>query len=417
MIEPALFALIRDGETTLYIDPCGAILFARNLVWGKDAIESWLAGREPVHEFDTDCEAGAVIDFDAMALLWYTEDDLADHPRSIELLDTLIGAAWPGFEIIYADGMADLQIAAGDSISHAVAQRLRAPESDVDPLETRSDTLDEETREDEPFDPNDEDERFAWVTILDDNNSIHHRLIGEITSDVIRNEDDPIGRLLMLEPYDVPAEQNVTEAIIIDQPSRNIRIYGKRNIASIANEIKENWRDWDVQCVTTGGYEQQCKFSGPSGKPMSAAEALGTVVPALLMTERVDPAMVLGEIGKSFKGFMAKLVTGVTMLVCLPFVVFALISGNWKTGGITIGIIVVLVAVGFKLVERKLRRGFAAKMAPLRSDANGDDDNQVVAGPVETGERKRKLDQLLQTAGLPRLAEIEPHFSGGLFGS
>ncbi|WP_182867696.1 hypothetical protein [Stieleria mannarensis] len=411
MIQAALIALIRDGETTMFIDPYGAVCFARQLVWGQDALHQWLDGREPVNEFDTDCEAGAVIDYDAQALLWFNENDEVDQPRSQQLLDTLIAEAWPGFEILYADSMCDLQIAAGDSISHASAQRLRVVDDDVDPLEFRSETLDEESPHCEEFDPDDENECFAWVTILDDDQTVQHRLIGEITSDVVRNEDDPLSRLKSLPAYDVPAERNVCEAVLFDVPARRIDLWGRREIRSVAGEMASYWPDWDVQCIDADGYQHQCRISGPAGTPMTSAQALGPLVPILLMTERIDPAMMLGELGKSFKGLMAKLVGLVTVLVCLPFVVFALITGNWKTGGITIGVIVALVVIGFKLVEAKWRRGFAATMRDVGSDLAGPDaDQPSVAGPQDPRQRREQLDRLLARAGLPSIADIEPHF-------
>ena len=411
MIQPALIALIRDGETTMYIDPFGSVCFARQLIWGQDALERWLAGREPVHQFDTDCEAGAVIDFDARALLWYSEEEPVDQPRTMQLLDTLIAEAWRGFEILYADGMCDLQIAAGDSISHASQQRLRVVDESADPLEFRSETLDEESLDCEQFDLDDENERFAWVTILDQDQLIHHRLIGEITSDVIRNEDDPLSRLKSLPAYDVPAEQNVIEAIIVNEPERRIEMWGGRDIRGAAGEMTHYWPDWDVACIEANGYDHQCRFSGPNGTPMTAADEIGTLVPMLLMTGNFDPSAMLGELGKSFKGLMAKLVTVVTVLVCLPFVIFALVSGNWKAGGITIGVIVALVVITFKLIERKWRRGFAATLSEVHSDPTMPDANEpATAGPSDPRQRRQQLDQLLSRAGLPSLAEIEPHF-------
>ena len=95
----------------------------------------------------------------------------------------------------------------------------------------------------------------------------------------------------------------------------------------------------------------------------------------------------------------------------LPFVIFALVSGNWKAGGITIGVIVALVVITFKLIERKWRRGFAATLSEVHSGPTMPDENEpATAGPSDPRQRRQQLDQLLSRAGLPSLAEIEPHF-------
>jgi hypothetical protein len=417
MIQPAMFALIRDGETTLFHDPCGSALFARNLVWGQSGLEQWLGPREPAERFDPESEAGAVIDFDANAILWFTGDDVIEHPRSSQMLDALIAAAWPGFEILYADGISDLKIAAGESISRHDDQALSIRVNDSDPLEKRSRTLEEEVEGQSEFDPDDKDERYAWVTILDRNHTVHHRLIGEITLDLIRNEGDSLDRLKTLEPYDLPAEINVTEAVLFDEPSGVIRVWGGRDARAVATEMASHWAPWEVVLVESDGYDQQCHWSGPAGEPMSPMQALGSVLPVLLITKRIDPAMMLGEIGKSVKGCAAKVVAFLTVLFCFPFFVFALISGNWKTGGIAIGVVVGLVFIVFKWVEAKWRRGFSAQMdqsnVVVELPADG---MPPVAGPIDSKARRAELDNLLRSAGMPGIAEVEPYFTSGFPG-
>ena len=143
----------------------------------------------------------------------------------------------------------------------------------------------------------------------------------------------------------------------------------------------------------------------------TAAQALGSVVPMLLLTEQLDAEMVLGEIGKSVRGCMAKGVTLITILFCVPFAVFALISGNWKTGAISIGIVVVGVWIAFKLVELRLRRGFKAGLAEVRQETQSNaPGEQAVAGPTEPRQRRDQLNRLLNRAGMPCVADIEPHF-------
>lgn len=418
MIEPAMIALIRDGQTTLYRDPGGSIFFCRNLVWGHQGLEDWLRSRQPVDEFDCECGAGVIVDFDAQAMLWYTECVFHELPRSAQLIDTLIQASWPGFEIIYGDGISDLQVAAGGSLPSADDRSLRLREIDGDHLAGRSDALEDEAEDTDGFDPDDANERYAWITILDDDQTVHHRLIGEISLDVVRNQNASLARLLALPGYQVPAERNVTEAVLFDKPGRAIRLWGGRNIRDLAKEMSTHWSDWDVDVIERDGYRQHCQFSGPAGEPVSDAEALGEVIPELLRTNRLDATEVLGELGRSVKGCLAKAVALLTALVCFPFFVFALISGNWRTGGIAIGVIVLLVAVSFKWIERRWRQSFRASLAARTGGQLAEADAAPpVAGPTDPNQRRRELDALLRRAGLPCLQECEPFVNPSLTGA
>ncbi|MCO8120732.1 hypothetical protein NHH03_03210 [Stieleria sp. TO1_6] len=414
MIEPAMIALIRDGETTLFRDPCGSALFARNLVWGPNALEKWLRQRNPVDEFDTACDAGVVVDYDANALLWYSTYGITNHPKSIQLLDQLIQQAWPDFEIIYAtDGLSDLEIAAGQSINQPADGVLRIHADGVDALSDRPDDLDEEADVAEQFDPDaDDDGPVAWVTLLDEENVVHHRLLSELTLDLITNERAPLERLMGLPSTEIPAECSVIEGIWIDQSQHTLHLWGGRQISAVASAMTSAWGDWKVQLVPLDGYQQQCQFSGPAGKPFPVNQALGSVVPALLSNARIDPQLLLGEIGQSFKGVVVRIVRALTILFCLPFAIFALVSGNWKTGAITIGIIVAVVVIVFKWVEAKWRRGFAARMAAVTAAQTTDDDAtaESVAGPSDPQTRRTEVDAMLRRAGLPSVAEVQPHF-------
>lgn len=415
MMPSAMIALIRDGETTLYRDTGGAALFPRNLVWGQDAMEQWLLSKESEAEFDCECAAGAVVDFDAQALLWYTECDPLKYPRSVQLYDALLKAAWPGFEIIYGDGLSDLQVAAGGTLSSAEDRQLRLREMDGDRLANREDFMTDVNNEEHDFDPEDDEERVAWITLLDQNDTIHHHLIEEITLDLIWDENNPLFRLLQLSQQGVPKERIVAEGMLVDEANQQISLWGPRSIRDVAKEMASHWPDWSVSVIESDGYQHQCQFSGPSGQPLSDAEAMANVIQILLTTKQVDPAAILGEVGKSVKGCLARMVAGLTALICFPFFVFALVSGNWKTGAIAIGIIVLIVMVAFKLIERKWRRGFQAKMAnaPWNLDADETEGPQV-AGPIDSSQRRSRLEDLLKKAGLPSIPECEPHFDPDL---
>jgi hypothetical protein len=422
MIEPALFALIRDGQTTWYLDPCGSQMLIRNLVWGPEALEHWLQQHDAFDEWDSEEQeivAGVVVDFDAQAMLWYADDGL-QHARSCRLADRLIETAWSGFEILYSNtGIADVLLAAGLAGArpeHRVLVDVQADvDSDFDPLAGRCETVEEQAEYDEDLDPDDEDERFAWITIVDDDNCVHHRLLGETPVDVIYNRGPTLAQLLDLSSAEIPAEINVTEALLFDMANQTIRVWGGRHVAALETALQGSWVGWTVTLQQGDGYGEQCRISGPVGAPMSDAEALGSVLPVLLSTKRIDASMILGELGKSLKGCAIRIVATVTGLICLPFLIFALVTGNWKATGITVLVIIAIVTILFKVLERRWKRGFAKTMAdrnvlsdPIESS------HPVVVGPTDGKKRRRELDDLLRKAGMPTVAEVEPFFDSDL---
>ncbi len=419
MIEPAMFAVIRDGETTLYRDPSGSAMVARNLVWGPETLETWLLQRQPADHFDEDADAGAVIDFDAQALLWYGDLDLIEHVRGHDLLDVLIETAWSGFEVLYAtDGLLDLRIAAGDESLRRnpglIVQDGEEDDCGDDAFEDRFQTIQDDLLESEDLgelEEVDSDTRFSWIVILDHQGAVHHRRLTRLTMDVIQNEGDPINELLGVPSCDVPAEANLVEGIIVDQNTRSISLWGGRSMPNVECLMRLHWPGWKIIVIPRGGYQQQCQASGPPGQPLDDAEALGDVIPQLLFTKRVDPALILGTVGDSVKGCLKQVVGGLTFLVCLPFAIFALFTGNGKVGGLIIGLIVFTVVIVFKWFEFRWKRNFRLSLQAA-AEANGEDSvgHAIVAGPLDDQARRGGLDALLKKSQLPGLAQIEPHF-------
>lgn len=409
MIEPAMFAVIRDGETTLYRDPAGSAMVARNLVWGAETLETWLLQHQPADYFDEDAEAGAVVDFDAQALLWYGNMDFHQHVRGQELLDVLIENAWTGFEVLYAiDGLLDLRIAAGDDSLRRSPGLISQDDDEDEAFDERYPTIEDDRNECE--DEDDEDQ-FAWLTILDQDNVVHHRRLSSVTMDLIDNQPGSLDNLMRASVSEVPAEANVAEGMFIDQQNQSICIWGGRLMPKVECLMRANWPGWEINLIPRGGYQTQCERSGPPGRPLEDTQALGLIVPQLLFTQRVDPSFMFGEIGKSVKGFLKLIVGMLTVLVCTPFALFALFTGNWKIGAIIIGLIVFFVVVTFKWFEFRWKRNFQSTIKMAKQEAGDESDSYpVVAGPTDEQTRRVELDKLLATSGLPSLNLIQPHF-------
>ena len=92
-------------------------------------------------------------------------------------------------------------------------------------------------------------------------------------------------------------------------------------------------------------------------------------------------------------------------VICLPLVVFGLVSGNWKAVGISIGITCLLVTALFKILEYRVKKSFRDKV----SDVSPGSEAPAAAGPLD--------ESLRRTTGcdpgsrrLPKLTEVEPLF-------
>jgi hypothetical protein len=146
--------------------------------------------------------------------------------------------------------------------------------------------------------------------------------------------------------------------------------------------------------------------SGPSGLPLSEAESLGRVVPTILSIGKLDASLVVEKIGGEVKRTAVRLTGCFVLVICSPVILFSLISGNWKAGGITIAIVVILTTILFKLAEAKIRR----RVNGLRTKLTGDrvvSKKSSSAGPLDSNTRREVLNQTLIRAGLPPLSKIE----------
>lgn len=406
MSEPAVFGLIRDGQTRMYVDHWAFVFLHRELLFGPDDFEAWVTRHEEIEEWDDDSPS-IVADYDRKHLVWRAETAALQIPRVAALYDRLLQAAWPGFEIVAAlEGPKDPD--------EAVDEDELDPWEDERPATVREAArLYEEEDEDEFDDEDDDEERGfddeevrAWVTIVSADGAIRHRHLERLPEDLLAAEDDPLAALTALPPAEVPPEAVVAEGMWIDEGARAVGVWGGRALRHRLPGLCRAWEGWTVAWAD-GGYEDQCKISGPAGVPLKEAEALAKLLPSVLSTKRFDMGSVLDALGGGLKRTAIKATGCLLAVICLPLVIFGLVSGNWKAVLISIAITCGVVIVVFKTIERRVRKSFQRNMpsAADRSDA------PPAAGPLDESERRRRIDGLLASAGLPGLAEVEPLFS------
>ncbi|MBB3209367.1 hypothetical protein FHS27_005207 [Rhodopirellula rubra] len=430
MSEPAVFVVIRDQERRFYYDRWAHVFLFRNLVWGPDALDEWLSGEEVQEEDEEDWFAessgGAVIDHDRRHLVWDGDDHDLGVARVGKVLHELLRAAWPGYEVEYASrGITDLAIAAGVDVAEE-----GLIETDEDEIVDRPSTVreaagfydDDESEGDDDFDLDDDDDledggrdemddetTRAWVTLINEQGVVRHRQLDEISQDIIRGEKAAIRQLIELGAGDVPAEAVVTEGIWFDFGRREIGYWGNIAARRTLEPLRRGWRGWDITW-SEEGYSDQCRVSGPSGIPMRDAEALAKLTPKILSTKRIDLGSVLAMFGGKVKKTAVKATGCLTVILCIPVLLFGLIAGKMQAAMITILIVCVAVAIVFKLIERKFKRKFNDGPIGMHAGQQGESGARApVAGPLDPTERRTRLEELLLAAGMPSLSEIEIH--------
>ncbi|TWU04018.1 hypothetical protein [Neorhodopirellula pilleata] len=438
MSEPASFVIIRDGERRTYFDSWAHVFMYRNLVWGPEELDRWLRQESPDQEsedehWSDDVCGGVVVDFDQRRLVWDGDDQSLEVPRVANVLRQLMAVSWPGYEIRYAArGVQDLVIAAGET---KLAHALTVEDSDLlaDLLDDRPETVlhasgryedddeedengDEDEEEEEYDDGDDDDVAFfgndelrAWITLINERGAVRHRHLSEISQDLFGGGKQSIEGLLKLDSAEVPAEKVVREGIWFDFGKRKIGVWGGPKLHTLLPMLQRNWKGWEVAWAT-GGYADQCAASGPSGIPMSDAEALASLTPKILSTKRFDLSTIFGAVGSSIKRTAIKATGCLAMLLSAPVVLFGLIAGQLKAALITIAIVCVGLTIAFKVIERRFKKKFTdgpiGEMTDRDKQRGG---RATVAGPLDENERSKKLDQLLAAAGLPPLAVIANH--------
>ncbi|MFG0255302.1 MAG: hypothetical protein ACF787_09425 [Rhodopirellula sp. JB053] len=466
MSEPAVFVVIRDHEKRFYYDRWAHVFLYRNLVWGPDALDSWLAGEQPQDEdgdwFAESC-GGVVVDHDRRTITWDGDDEALSVPRVSNVLNTLLETAWQGYDVEYAvNGLQSLANAAGiewqeedledddvddqevdeskldeefgdEEFADAAPQRSQSrliesrDEGLADRLDDRPETVrdaagiyddeidDELDEDDEDAGDEDDDDEFeddsprAWITLINEQGVVRHRHLEELSRDLFVCDKNAFRQLLALKPNDVPPESVVTEGIWFDFRRREIGYWGNHQARRDLPVLQRRWQKWHVRWAENG-YTDQCAVSGPIGIPMTDEEALAKLTPRILSTKRIDLGNIIGALGGQLKKTVAKGVGCLTVLICLPVLLFGLIAGKMQAALITIGIVVAGVAIMFKLIEGKFKRKFNdSSIGMFARDQDAAETRAPVAGPLDAAARRERLGQLLLAAGLPSLQDIEKH--------
>ena len=410
MSEPAIFALIRGGQARFYGDRWAYVFLHREILFGPHDFEAWVSQLEELDEWSDECCGGAVADYDRKRLIWHGEVGALRIPRAAAVYDRLLQAAWPGFEVAFArEGIRDLTRAAGAGEPGEWDEGIGEyrPESVREAARLDDDEEDEDEGEDEGDEETatfDQEEVRAWVTIVGADGAMRHRHLEQLSADLLDARNEPLQTLRALPAAEVPPEAVVAEGMWIDEANRSIGVWGSRDLQDHLPEIRQAWQGWTVQWAERA-YEEQCRVAGPAGVPMSEAEALAKILPTVLSTKRFDMSTMLGALGGGIKKTAVKATGCLLMVLCLPLVVFGLVSGNWRAVLISIAVTCVVVIAAFKLIEHRFKRAILGKFP--RQGANG---VPPAAGPLEKSTRRKRIDELLASAGLPRLAEVEPLF-------
>lgn len=446
MSQSALFVLIRGADRRYYFDPIGFQYLYRDLVWGPEAFEDWVIEADEIDDWDENAAGGVVIDFDARMLVWSGERGAITCPAVANVYQRLLDHAWPHFQVEYAArGMADLAIAADlpDAEGYCFEPGPRY-ESIVDAVGVSDEDFDEEelndaaekynddfdgevehdskslpsaalirhpldgdsSMADEPIHFFDDDDARAWVTLVDDRGDAYQIQVEQISTDLIEANVDLIQTIKRLPRSDVPKEAQVTEGMWIHVPKREVGVWGWPDIQLHLDAIERCWQGWTVRREGIG-YQDQCGVGNETGTPLSDADAIGMIAPKILSIKQVVFQDMFGEIGAGIKSAALRATGCLTMVLCFPIVLFALISGDWRSAGITIAILVGIIVVIFKWVEQRVRRKFKTsfQLSPIQSKMKSERPN--AAGPTDPIERRKRLDELLVDAGLPSLNQAE----------
>ncbi len=252
----------------------------------------------------------------------------------------------------------------------------------------------------------DEGEIRAWVTIVSADGTIRHRHLECLPTQLLHAVDEARAALAELPPAEVPPERIVAEGMWIDEAKKSVGLWGSQELRDRLPDVRQAWQGWTVEWAERG-YRQQCEIAGPAGVPLDDAEALAKILPAILSTKRFDMSVVLGVLGGGLRKTAMKATGCLLAVICLPLLIFGLVSGDWKAVLISIAITCGEVIVVFKTIEHRFKKSFQSKLPGSGVGVKA----PPAAGPLDESMRRRRVDELLAAAGLPSLAKVEPLFS------
>lgn len=441
MSQSALFVLVRGGDRRYYFDPLGFRYLYRDLVWGPEAFEDWAIEADEIDDWDENADGGVVIDFDARMLVWSGQRDAMTCPAVANVYQRLLDHAWPHFQVEYAArGMADLAIAADlpdaedyrfdpDARYESIADAIGLADEELDDeADEYDDDFDDEIEsvgglvtpaglirhsiDGRVFDGNesahlfDDDASRAWVTLVDDRGDVYQIQLQQISTDLIQADVDLIQAIKRLPPSNVPKESQVTEGMWIDVRRQEVGVWGSPDFQLHFSTIQSRWQGWSVRTEDVG-YMDQCRVGGETGTSLSDAEAIGMIAPMILSNKRVKFQDMLGEIGAGIKSAALRATGCLTLVLIVPVLLFALVSGDWRSAGITVAILIVAIGAVFKWIERKVLRRFNANFQRRAGEPKVGTTRPDAAGPIDPIQRRRMLDELLVDAGLPSLTKVE----------
>ncbi len=417
MSEPAVFAVVRNGTARFFADRWASAMLRREVMWGPADFESWVMQFEPLEQWEPECDGGAVIDFDRQLLAWTSNTANYPVPRVLAVYRKMLAAAWPNFEIKHISGgneaLTKFLPKNGDTVSTDLV--VPSDETPEDELISRVDTVDEAKRsgaDDEP-DENEEgvktdsEEPRAWITIIDADGESQQRELEQLPLDLLKAKPQAILALAKLKPTAIPREAILSEGMWIKPSEKTAGIWGSPELMSTAKQYSQQWKSWKLMWMKRG-YVDHCAVAGIDGMPMSTAEAVAKVVPLILSTQALDTEVMLGAIGGGLKKFANKAVGCLAFVLCLPLLIFGLISGNWTSVLISMGVTILVVFGIYRLLLFRFKRAVNRGLA----DSSAVKVKTTVAGPLDAAARRQRIDALLQRAALPRLSAVEPLFSG-----
>ncbi len=414
----AYCVLIKNGEKRKFEDAWAHL--KRELIWGPDVLEAWLEEGEQIDWEPEDVDSAALVDFDNKKLVWGERNGM-QSAKAFSVYSRLLSQTWNGFtiECLRESQMYNLP---ADFYDGGRANRL-VDEDEVDGLDNDElldciETVQEAAEYLKP-DPDDEDdydddeEPFAWLTIVDKHGKARHRKLYELPIDLLCGDKSAMNTVAKQGSVEVPSEKSVSEGFCIDIAKKEIFIWGPPRTLDKFVKANQSWKGWSVNWAGSGGYGAQCEISGVRGVPMSDAEALSEFLPALLSNKRTTFANIVGAVGGSLKKTAIKATGCLTILLATPILLAGFFMSKLTEAGYAVIALVVIMVIMFKVLEWRIKSKFAKNdiAGHMASKDNGmEEQRSPVAGAVDEKVRLAEMNELLASCSLPSWETLEKQF-------